>query len=215
VTIDWYFDFISPFAYFQWRRLRELPAGAVLRLRPVLLAGILKHWGQLGPAEIAPKRLFTYRHATWIAARDGVPFTMPAGHPFNSLPLLRLAWALGASPAVVDRLFRFVWVDGHIPQEAGPWQRLRAELGAAADSESPAVKEQLRSATDAAIAAGVFGVPTAIVDGELFWGYEATELLFEFCRDPAVLRSEAMRRAAAVPVAAARLTAGAGATPVR
>lgn len=52
---DWYFDFISPFAYLQFVRLGEL-AGARLRLRPVLFAGLLQHWGQLGPAEIPAKR---------------------------------------------------------------------------------------------------------------------------------------------------------------
>lgn len=203
MIIDWCFDFISPFAYFQWARLGELPAAAELRPRPVLLGAILKHWGQLGPAEIAPKRRFTYRHVTWLAARAVLPFTMPAGHPFNSLPLLRLAWALGPTPGVVERLFRYVWVEGHIPQQPEPWAALLAELGASGD-EAAAAKEQLRQATDGAIAHGVFGVPTAIAGGQLFWGYDATDMLLEYCRDPGLFESAPMRRAVEVPVAAAR-----------
>ena len=206
MIIDWYFDFVSPFAYFQWASLGRLPAPVELRLRPVLLAGILKHWGQLGPAEIAPKRRFTYQHATWLAAREALPFTMPSGHPFNSLPLLRLAWALGPTPNLVDRLFRFVWVDGHIPQEPEPWAALLAELGVTADGETAAAKQQLREATDAAIARGVFSVPTAITDGQLFWGFDATDMLLDYCRDPTLLESAPMRRAVGVPVAAARST---------
>lgn len=202
MIIDWCFDFISPFAYLQWARLGELPAAVELRPRPVLLGAILKHWGQLGPAEIAPKRRFTYQHVTWLAARAGLPFTMPAGHPFNSLPLLRLAWALGPTPVVVERLFRYVWVDGHIPQQAEPWAALLAELGAPGDEA--AAKEQLRQATDGAIAHGVFGVPTAVAGGQLFWGYDAADMLLDYCRDPGLFESAPMRHAVEVPVAAAR-----------
>ena len=205
MILDWYFDFVSPFAYLQWSRLAELPDTVEVRLQPVLLAGILKHWGQLGPAEIAPKRRFTYRHVTWLAARAGAPLTMPAaGHPFNSLPLLRLAWALGSTRAVVARLFRFVWVDGHIPQQQAPWNDLLAELVPAGYAESAPIKEQLRGATDAAIARGVFGVPTAAIGTELFWGYDSTDMLLSYCRDPTSLETAAMRRADEIPIAAAR-----------
>ena len=204
MVIDWYFDFISPFAYLQWSRLAELPATVELRPQPVLLAGILKHWGQLGPAEIAPKRRFTYQHVTWLASRAGLPLRMPTGHPFNSLPLLRLACALGATREVVARLFRFVWVDGHIPQEPAAWAALLAEFDGI-NAESPAVKAQLRATTDAAIARNVFGVPTAVLGGELIWGYDATDLLLAACRDPAVLHTPAMQRAVEVPVAASRV----------
>ncbi len=205
--VDWYFDFVSPFAFLQWQRLGELPASARLTPRPVLLAGILGHWGQRGPAEIAPKRVFTYQHVTWLAARRGVPLRFPAGHPFNPLPLLRLALALGPSAELVTRLFRFVWVDGHLPQEPAPWRALLAELGVA-EQQVEAQKQALRGATEAAVAAGVFGVPAAVVDGRLFWGYDATDMLLDYCREPDRFDSEAMRRAAAVPVAAARDLAG-------
>ena len=206
MIVDWYFDFISPFSYLQWARLGELPAAAELRLQPVLLAGILNHWGQLGPAEIAPKRRFTYQHAIWLAARAGLPFTMPAGHPFNSLPLLRLACSLGATRPVVERLFRFVWVEGHIPQQSQPWAALLAELGLSGYEETPQAKQQLRTTTDAAIGRGIFGVPTAVAGGQLFWGYDATDMLLDYCRDPGLLDTDAMRRAAELPVAAARPT---------
>ena len=205
MIIDWYFDFISPFAYFQWLRLGELPRTIELRPRPVVLGAILKHWGQLGPAEIAPKRRFTYQYVTWLAARAGLPFTMPAGHPFNSLPLLRLACALGPTSSVVERLFRFVWVEGHIPQQPEPWAGLLAEFGLARYEDTAAVKEQLRASTDDAIRRGVFGVPTSIAAGQLVWGYDATDMLLEHCRDPGLFESAPMRRALDVPVAAARV----------
>jgi len=210
VIVDWYFDFISPFAYLQWARLGELPPGVELRPKPVLLAAVLKHWGQLGPAEIAPKRRFTYQHVTWLAARAGLPFRMPAGHPFNPLPLLRLAWALGPTRPVVDRLWRYVWADGHLPQQAEPWAALIAELAAPDGAKDAEAKLQLRAASDEAIRRGVFGVPTAVVGEHLFWGYDATDMLLDYCRDPAALATPAQRRAAEVPVAAMRAPAKPG-----
>ena len=73
-VIDWYFDFISPYAYFAFLRLDELPPGIEVRLRPLLFAGLLNHWGQKGPAEVGPKRVWTYRSCLWQARQDGVPF---------------------------------------------------------------------------------------------------------------------------------------------
>ncbi len=205
VRVDWYFDVVSPFAYLQFARLHELPPHVDLRLRPVLLAPILAARGQLGPAEIATKRAFTYRHVLWLAARAGVPLRFPAGHPFNPLPLLRLVTALGGTRDAVARAFRYVWVDGHLPQDATAWAALLDELGVPPDFDTPDVKARLRATTDEALAAGVFGVPTAIADGELFWGYDATDMLLEYCRDPAAFRSHAYGRAVDVPVAAARV----------
>src|SRR5262245_46260764 len=102
--IDWYFDFISPYAYIASHGLGEL--GEVrIRYRPVLFAALLKIWNNKGPAEIAPKRQWTYRWCTWNASRLGIPFRFPAAHPFNPLPWLRLSIAAGNTPEAVRRIF--------------------------------------------------------------------------------------------------------------
>ena len=70
---EWYFDFVSPFAYLQAQRLDRLrDAGLEIHYQPVLFAALLDHWGQLGPAEIGPKRELTYRAALWRSAHDGI-----------------------------------------------------------------------------------------------------------------------------------------------
>jgi 2-hydroxychromene-2-carboxylate isomerase len=204
MELDWYFDFISPFSYLQFQRLEQLPPGVRVRLQPVLFAAMLSHWGQLGPAEIPPKRRFTYEHVTWMADRAGIPLTAPAAHPFNPLPLLRLCWKLGNTQAVVARLFKFVWVDGHIPDQQQHWLALLEELHVAPDADLSTAKEQLRLSTERAIAHGVFGVPTSIVAERLFWGYDATEMLLDFCCHPAGFDTEALRLAANWPVGATR-----------
>lgn len=111
-TADWYFDFISPFAYLQFRHFERLPDDLEVRLRPVLFAGLLGHWQHKGPAEIPAKRVQTYRHCHWLAARLGIPFKTPPAHPFNPLRVLRLALALEATPHAVGTIFDYIWGEG-------------------------------------------------------------------------------------------------------
>jgi 2-hydroxychromene-2-carboxylate isomerase len=205
--LTWYFDFISPFAWLQAEDLRTLPADVLVECKPVLFASLLQHWGQLGPAEIAPKRRFTYRYIYWRAAKKGLPAKLPHAHPFNPLKLLRLATALNAHLPVVQRLFRFVWSEGHLPDDEPAWRALVAELGIADADEriaDPAVKDRLRRNGEEAIAAGVFGVPTIVVDGELFWGADATEMLTDYLQADPLFASVEMRRADTLPIAQAR-----------
>jgi 2-hydroxychromene-2-carboxylate isomerase len=181
--ITFYLDFISPYAYLAFEKLPEALQGLsyAVDYRPVLFAGLLKHHGQLGPAEIAPKREWTYRQVLWQAHRNGVPLQMPAAHPFNPLPLLRLALACGesglANRYVCETIFRHVWRGG---ADAGDAQRLAALAQALApkrDAASDEVKTGLKGNTEGAIANGVFGVPTCAVDGKLFWGLDALPML--------------------------------------
>src|SRR5436305_1355704 len=157
-TLDWYFDFISPYAYLQCARFPALPAGVALRPRPVLLSALLDQAGTRGPAEIPGKREFTYRQVLWLAQRNGVPLRFPAQHPFNPLSALRLAVALGASPEIVRRIFDFIWAEGRDPSDPTEFAALARALDVAAPEAriaEPAVKARLRGNTDDAIAAGL------------------------------------------------------------
>jgi 2-hydroxychromene-2-carboxylate isomerase len=199
--IDWYFDFVSPYSYLA---LHRLPAAGV-SYKPVLFAGLLQHWGHKGPAELPTKRLWTYRWCTWWAARLGVPFRFPAAHPFNPLQHLRLALACGSAPEAVKRIFSFVWMSGGNPNDPQRFDALCGELGVdPARLASPDVKSALRTNTDEAAARGVFGVPTLVIDGELFWGADALDFAQAFLADPALFRSPEMQRLDSLPVGAAR-----------
>jgi len=203
VSIDWYFDFVSPYSYIALHRLREL--SHPVNYRPVLFAGLLNHWGQKGPAEIAAKRRWTYRWCTWWARSLGIPFRFPAEHPFNPLPHLRLALACGSRPDAVKRIFEAIWVRGENAADPARFAALCAELGVDREQLSSAsVKEALRTHTEQAAARGVFGVPSFVVDGEVFWGADAIEFLDAYLKDRAVLRNDEMRRVDALPVGAAR-----------
>ena len=122
--IVFHFDVVSPFAYLAFERLPQVLQGCSYEVdyRPVLFAGLLQHWGQKGPAEIEPKRAWTFRHVHGLAAQHGITLHTPAVHPFNPLPLLRLALACGPNRRVVEacstRRTRSAW-----PRSRRGWRR--------------------------------------------------------------------------------------------
>jgi 2-hydroxychromene-2-carboxylate isomerase len=178
--IEFFFDFISPFAYLAFERLPQALEGCsyVVDYRPVLFAGLLQHWGQKGPAEMESKRAWTFRHVHWLAAQQGTPMQTPALHPFNPLALLRLALACGPNRRVVQAIFHHVWQGGGADaNEAARMAELTARLAPALDPAGEDVKRALREATGRAIGAGVFGVPSYLCEGRLLWGLDALPML--------------------------------------
>lgn len=177
--ISFWFDPISPFAYLAFEQLPQVLEGCsyVVDYRPVLFAGLLGHWGQKGPAEVDPKRAWTYRHVAWMAKQHGIVLDMPSGHPFNPLPLLRLALACGPNRRVTEAVMRYVWVGGGDVADAARLAALTSTLAPAHDPASAEIKQALRTATDEAIARGVFGVPSFELDNRLFWGLDALPML--------------------------------------
>ena len=206
---DWYFDFVSPFSYLQCERLQNHAAS--MRPHPIVFAAVLDVNGQKGPAEIGAKRIFTYRFVVWQAKVLGIPLKFPHAHPFNPIPLLRLAIACDCRLDAITRIFRFVWRDGRLPDLPIEWAELAHQLGVD-DADSRVahadVKTALRQETDAAIVRGVFGVPTIAVGSELFWGVDATDMALEYMRNDARFDDPEYGRVAALPAAATRAAAG-------
>jgi 2-hydroxychromene-2-carboxylate isomerase len=204
--IEWYFDFISPFSYLQWHRLESMPE-IKIEPKPILFAGLLEHWGHKGPAEIPAKRIFTYRHLTWIAERYGIPFAMPAFHPFNPLKALRLVIALGCSRPAIGEIYRAIWQDGDLPDDPKGWRNIAGRLGVKNADEliaDPAVKSALLANGTQAIARGVFGVPTLIAGDELFWGFDATDMFLDYLDEPKMFLVPRMKSILELPASALR-----------
>lgn len=184
--ITFYFDFLSPYAYLAFEKLPEALKGISYSVtyKPLLFAGLLKHHGQLGPAEIAGKREWTYRQVLWLAHQHGITLQLPASHPFNPLPLLRLAVAsdVHGTPNryVCETLFRHVWCGGAEASDVQRLAALTAQLAPSRDVNAADVKAQLQAHSDEAIAQGVFGVPAMVVDGQVFWGLDALPMLRAF-----------------------------------
>ncbi len=195
--IDFYFDVISPYAYLAFEQLPATLQGIShsLCLRPVLFAGLLKHHGQLGPAEIAPKKEWTFRQVNWQALQSGVPLVAPLRHPFNPLALNRLMLALGPGEGTCNRfvaesVFRHVWaqqtaLDASDPERLASLAThlLRARQHAHDEASvgkllaHEGAKSQLKANTDQAIALQLFGVPSFVVGRRVFWGADSQPML--------------------------------------
>lgn len=185
-TVDFYFDPISPFV---WLATKQIPrieaAGVQVVLRPVLFAAMLNYHGQKGPAEIPAKRELTFRDVMRQADAQGLTFTGPPGHPFNPLPALRMATGISGR----EERIRFVtavaaasWERGEDVSDFGVLSALARDCGLDADAlvaaaATPEVKAQLAHATEQAIGHGLFGVPSFVYEGELFWGADRIDSL--------------------------------------
>lgn len=201
--VEWYFDFISPFAYLAMEQRHRLPLDTKIKFIPVLFAGLLNHWRHKGPAEIPSKRQFTFRYVQWLASKHGLPLKMPPAHPFHPIAVLRLSIALDNDADAIEKIFRFIWRDGRRPDDAQGWQDLTQILEVAdADARisTSSVKEELRRNGHKALENGVFGVPSFIVDDELFWGIDALDFLIDYLNDPTVLHNDEMRRISNLPI---------------
>jgi 2-hydroxychromene-2-carboxylate isomerase len=206
VRATWYFDFVSPFAYLQWRRFMELKLEGLM-YRPILFAGLLNELGHKGPAEIPAKRIFTYRHVVWRSLRAGIDLKFPRSHPFNPLPALRLCIASGCTTSAIDTVFRHLWEDGlsvETPEEISVLAGRLGLIDATQAVEDPGVKLTLRENFACALADNVFGVPSIVSFGELFWGDDATDMFLEYVRNPSVFCTAEMKRVAQLPIGRAR-----------
>jgi 2-hydroxychromene-2-carboxylate isomerase len=181
-----YFDPISPFAWLATKEIGRIEAaGCTVEFVPVLFAAMLNAHGQKGPAEIPAKRVHTFRDVMRLAAAKGLPFVGPPGHPFNPLPALRISTAIADAAArkrFVVAMYAACWERGADVSDmavlAGLADQCGLDGGALAQAAvSPGVKQALAAATEQAIAAGVFGVPTFAFEGEFFWGADRIDSL--------------------------------------
>ncbi|PTL84692.1 2-hydroxychromene-2-carboxylate isomerase [Vitiosangium sp. GDMCC 1.1324] len=213
--LRFFFDYISPYAYLAWTQLPALAErhGRSVELVPVLFAGVLNALGTTGPAEVRQKRFYIYKHTLRIAHELGVPFVMPAAHPFNPLLALRVTAAVQDAEArrrLVTALYSAVWAGGGglvEPERVGAVVTsvgLDAQAVLAA-AQTPAVKDQVRRNTEELLALDGFGVPTIVADGELFFGVDSLSHLERFLRGEDPLSREEMERLKNLPVAASRI----------
>jgi 2-hydroxychromene-2-carboxylate isomerase len=211
-TAAWFFDVISPFSYLALGEIEELARTMTIVYRPVLFAALLTHWKHLGPAEIPPKRIHTYRLCIFEAERRGISFRFPPSHPFNPLRALRLIAARDAEPRAVRVVMDKIWRDGLDLSTDENWQATCAALGldvAAANAlvDAPEAKARLRANTDAAIAAKLFGVPTLQIGEELFWGADALPMARAYLKNPDMFKSGEMLRVATINPSSSRAPA--------
>jgi 2-hydroxychromene-2-carboxylate isomerase len=183
MSIDFYFDYLSPYAYLAWTQVHALAAKYQrdVDTHPILFAALLDKYGHKGPAEIPPKRIYIFKDVVRTAHVVGVKLEAPPAHPFNPLLALRCTALLddrADRKRAIDALFAAVWGGGRGVTDPLEVTRVLSEAGLdgaslVARASSDDAKARVKHNTDRALAAGVFGVPSLVVDGELFWGFDS------------------------------------------
>jgi 2-hydroxychromene-2-carboxylate isomerase len=177
-----YLDFVSPYTYLALTQARrfERDHGVRFDVRPVVYAKLLDAARLVGPAESESKRRYTFTDVLRVAHRLDVPLTGPPAHPFRSLEALRALQVFRSHERALDlavALSSAAWAHGRDLTDVA----VIADVVAATGFDSldlavrlgmAGVKQALADATAAAIDAGVFGVPTFVAGGEMFWGQD-------------------------------------------
>ncbi len=200
-TLRWYFDFVSPYSYLHWQKLKQLPQFAQIQTVPIAFGAVLHHLGNLGPAEIPAKRRFMYRQLLWTAQAEGNTAAVPAGPPFNPLSALRRC----LPPVAACR--RWTCCSTGSGATAMPPIAPRPcanRLRGWGSRMSPAPSRPRRSrnscgATPRPQSAPGCSVPTLAIDQELFWGNDAHPLMAAVLADPALLLQPEWQRLDSLP----------------
>jgi 2-hydroxychromene-2-carboxylate isomerase len=182
LSVDFYFDFSSPFAYLASTQIEAICTRhqAPLRWRPMLLGGVFKALGgPMVPIETfsPPKQRYQGVELERWATYWKAPFVWPTRFPMRTVKALRIALSLGDKMLpYVSRTFRAYWAEDLDIDNEGVLRRLLQESGfdpaQVSAAEDPTYKKALIEATQTAVDIGVFGAPTAIIDGHLFWGQD-------------------------------------------
>lgn len=179
-ALDFWFDYSCPYAYLASTQVESLAAraGATLCYRPMLLGGILRAVGtaQLPSQTFSPAKA---RHnlldiERW-ARHFNVELQMPASHPLRTVEALRATIVAGNDPRVIHGFFRAYWVLGNAPSERATLEHVLTHAGHDAISlisQLDGAKGELRRCTEEAVTLGIFGAPTFVVDGQLYWGQD-------------------------------------------
>jgi 2-hydroxychromene-2-carboxylate isomerase len=195
--LDFWFDYSCPYAYLGSTQVEALArrTGAILTFCPMLLGGVFRAVGApqnmmdvLSPPKARHNLNDMHRWAEYF----GVPLSVPAGHPLRTVEALRATLVTRCDPAVIHGFYRAYWVDGQKPSEPATLRAVLSAAGHDADHvltrlQESDIKEDLRRRTDEAIALGIFGAPTFIVDKtHLFWGQDRIDFVARALAGPPV-----------------------------
>jgi 2-hydroxychromene-2-carboxylate isomerase len=182
-TIDFYFDFSSPYSYLASEQIDAVAArhGRTVDYRPVLLGAVFKTSGGAPLTEqYGPKAEYSKHDFARSARFGGVPYRKPSRFPIATVAAARaLLWLQQNAPAqarpFIHAVFRAYFVDDRDISDAAVVLDIARSIGIdaealAAGMQQPAIKDLLKQRVEEAIAFGLFGAPLIVVDGERFWG---------------------------------------------
>lgn len=184
--IEFYFDFLSPYSYVAWTWVRN--QSYEFEFIPVSMPGIIAAYDTKGPAQIAPKRNYLFKDLLRFTKLHHIPFTTPAQLPFNSLYALRFSLQSSAGDKqkeIIDAIFRAGWEHGLDIGSDDVLKEVLKENGLYSDEllekmESKNARLELKQNNEKALQREIFGVPSFVANGEMFWGNDSVKYLEMF-----------------------------------
>lgn len=183
-TIEFYYDFSSPYGYIAAEKIGALAAkhGRSVDWKPILLGAIFKVTGGAPMPQIPLKGAYANRDFLRSAGFHDVKFRQPSTFPISGVaPVRAVVWQKALDPvkagALTLALYRAFFTEDVNISDAESVVKVAASTGLDADAvragmNDQATKDRTKAEVDAAIAAGVFGSPYMVIDGEPFWGVD-------------------------------------------
>jgi 2-hydroxychromene-2-carboxylate isomerase len=189
--LEFFFDFTSPYTYLAAELLVKDPkyAGVEITWTPILLGGLFKSVGNRAPAEVPAKGVYMLNDLNRLSKHWNIDFNFPPDFPVLTLLALRGSMGLKqhGSPKFQEynmAMFRAYWVHGRNLSNPVVWAQIVTEIGLDSDAlkalaELDQVKEAVKASTNRAAEIGLFGVPSFLVNNELYWGVDRLFLVDE------------------------------------
>lgn len=181
--VQFYFDFLSPYSYVAWTWVRT--QSFEFEYIPVSVPSVISHYDTKGPAQIKPKRDYLFKDLLRFTELNNIPFTTPKSLPFNSLYALRLALKSVAGAhqkEVIDTIFCAGWVEGLEIGSDDVLKEILLSKGLPVEElfskmEARESRISLKENIESGLKKNLFGVPTFLVDEEIFWGNDSIKYL--------------------------------------
>jgi len=184
--IDFYFDFISPYAYLAHKKIQLLSKDIKINYKPILLGGLHNLEGITAPAFIKPKLKHMINDCLLIAKKNNHDFKWNSIFPINSLNIMRGCFDINLSnrDPYIETMFNAYWkYDLDISKEEiliPLLEQCKIDKDIFFKTiKDPAIKEKLKDATKNAHEKEVFGAPTFIVNNKIFWGQDRLEFALD------------------------------------
>ena len=181
-SIDFYFDFISPYSYLAYKKIKILKKNQniIFKYKPILLGGLHNLQKITAPAFIKPKLEHMINDCALIAKKNNFDFMWNNKFPINSLNIMRCCLLINDNELYLEVMFDAYWKDNLDTSNKKILKTLleKCKINSETffeDIKNPKIKNELKSITQEAYEKGIFGAPTFLVSNKIFWGQDRLE----------------------------------------
>ena len=188
-TIDFYFDFISPYSYIAHQKIKSIKTSKVkFNYKPILLGGLHKLGEITAPAFNERKMKNMRNDCELISKKNNIPFKWNDKFPINSLYLMRGYISIDSKfkDQYIDTCFNAYWknnidisLDQNINDILNNCKINEKEFFNLINDQK--IKTELKNLTVKAFEKDIFGAPTFVVNEKIFWGQDRLEYALDEC----------------------------------